>query len=217
MICTIEKLSCKYKKQKERLLELQELGYQQSKEFKDEYPWTLNYKLYPHFIHYVAVANNVICGWAYVETNRYHGYKTVEVKSISTRQTPVGEQRIGRLLHTTMLDTVKKGYYDLLFLHAGSVDAYTTYKKWGYRPVFTEDEIKEIVKNSPHVKPHPMYTWYNNLKKNLENVLYYPTKENLVLNKKFKEMCKNDMIMLVEDGQYGEGRKKSRKTLKNKH
>jgi hypothetical protein len=168
-------------------------------------------------IHYVATANNVICGWAMIKSDHYHGYKTFEVESISTRQTPVGEQRIGRLLHTTMLDTVKKGHYDLLFLHAGSVDAYTTYKKWGYRPVFTEDEIAEIVKNSPHVKPHPMYTWYNNLKKNLENVLYYPAKDNLVLNKNFKEMCKNDMIMLVEDGQYGEGRKKKRKTLKNKH
>ena len=47
--------------------------------------------------------------------------------------------------------------------------------------------------------------------------MYSPAKENLVLNKKFKEMCKNDMIMLVEKGYYGEGRKKSRKTLKNKH
>ena len=64
-----------------------------------------------------------------IESNRYYGYKTLEVQSISTRQTPVGDQRIGRLLHTTMLDTLDKDRYDLLFLHAGPVDAYPTYKK----------------------------------------------------------------------------------------
>lgn len=205
--CTIEILSCD--KNLTRLEELKARAEAQlaanSSEFEDPYPWAFDFcKYIPKGVHFVASTDDVMCGWALLEAERFFGLQTMEIGSITTRRKPMGAQRLGRLLHDTIVAYATENDKDLIFLHAKNSDVAKIYGKWGYLPIFRSEEIAtaEVPTKVSHGGKETEF------RNEMGLMMYYPIHSAVILSDEFKAMILKDVENMTMEGYYGFNRPK---------
>jgi hypothetical protein len=200
MTCTVEILTCDTNR--ERLAALKDRAEAQRTgnltEFKSPYPWAFDFcKDLPTGIHFVASTDDTICGWALLEEEGFAGVKTMEIGSITTRRKPMGTQRIGRLLHDTIVTYATDHGKDLIILHAADADVAKIYGKWGYLPVFSEAELATI-EATPKILEKGKKEEFST---ELRLMMYYKLKSDIP--EKLKEMIIKDAESMALLGWYG--------------
>ena len=218
--CVVEILTCD--KNLTRLEELKARADTQlaanSSEFEDPYPWAFDFCKYtPKGVHFVASTDDLICGWALLGAERFFGLQTMEIGSITTRRKPMGTQRLGRLLHDSIVAYATTNGKDLIFLHAKNPDVAKIYGKWGYLPIFRPEEIAaaEIPAKVSHGDKETEF------RNQLGLMMYFPIKSDIVLSNEFKTMISKDAENMTMEGYYGfdrpkegGGRRKTRRRQK---
>jgi hypothetical protein len=194
--CIVETLTCE--KDKARLEELAGLASAQltsnAAEFEEPYPWGFDFcKFMPDAIHFVAVAESIICGWALVERERFVSYSTLEIGAITTRRKRMGDQRIGRMLHDAMVTYGRENGIDFIFLHAANETVKGTYSKWGYMPIFESEDDMKIPPTGDAAK----------YKEHAARMMFCPLHDDIVLSEKFKDMIRKDALQMAKEGWYG--------------
>jgi hypothetical protein len=215
-LCVAEILTCD--KDIERLEVLKGRAEAQrtsnSTEFEDPYSWGFDFcKHLPKAIHFVASTDDIVCGWALLEAESFFGVKTMEIAAITTRRKQMGTQRIGRLLHDTIVKYAEDNGKDLIILHAKNADVAKIYGKWGYVPFFREEEIRAL-EASQKVKDSGKD---DKFRAELSLMMYCPIKSDIMIPDKFKAMIIKDAENMTLLGYYGTdrptegGRRKTRR------
>jgi hypothetical protein len=197
--CTVEVLTCA--SNKSRLFALKELATKQlarnAGEFESPLPWDYDFcRFRPHGVHFVAVSGTIVCGWATLSIETYEGVPTFEVEAITTRRIRMGDQRIGRILHDTIVSYGTAHGLHYIFLHAASVAVAETYTKWGYKKVFESD-------NSFTIPDSIVGDAVEKYRDHVHQMMMYPLRPSVELTKNFKKMLQKDAEMFTIHGSYG--------------
>ena len=216
--CIVNILTCAKAVEKEELLRLQSLATTQlnsnKSEFEEPISWGFDFcEVLPKAIHFVASTESIICGWAILDPANYYGLKTMEIAAITTRRKRMGEQRIGKMIHDSIINYASEHKYDLVFLHAKDESVAAIYKKWGYHLVFQPEEIRDTslpTSISDESKGEEF-------KRQMALMMYYSIDKPILLSDAFKTMIKKDSENMALKGYYGNDRPKEGGLRKRKH
>ncbi len=203
-VCGVEVLTCE--KSKDRLLFLQSVARTQlagnKTEFESPYPWDFDFCThFPAGLHIVAVTGGkapIVCGWALLQSDTFKFGKTLEIDGISTRKKRMGDQRIGKMLHSAMVSYGQKEGKDMIFLHAKNDDIASIYKKWGYLQIFSPKELEVLAPPSDLSSEKK-----EEYKGHMERMMYFPLQSDLELTSDFKQMVQKDALHMTKEGWYG--------------